>query len=218
MEKTAASLKAWAESHITWFGQSAFRVRTDAGPAVFIDPFMVPPRAGPADLILVTHPHRDHYDRKAIRGLSRAATKVVLPRSCAGSGEIGMSPGESLSFGEARVSGIPAYNLEKRFHPRSCGWLGYLIEAGGLRIYHAGDTDSIPEMRDLRPDIALIPIGGTFAMDGAEALEAVDLMKATLAVPMHYGMLGILLGGRGAGRRFAAAIGEKGLVLPRSRA
>jgi L-ascorbate metabolism protein UlaG (beta-lactamase superfamily) len=217
MEKDIASLRAWARSHISWFGQAAFRIRTDAGQTVSIDPFRVPRRAGPADLILVTHPHFDHYDRKAIRGLSAASTVVVLPQSCAGPGETGISPGESLRFGDVSVTGIPAYNLEKRFHPRSSGWLGYLIEADGLRIYHAGDTDCVPEMRGIRPDIALLPIGGTSTMDAAEALEAVDLMQATLAIPMHFGLFLILLGGPFAGRRFAARLGERGLALPRSR-
>ena len=218
MEKDLASLKDWAKSHIAWYGQAAFRLRTEAGQTVFIDPFRVPRRAGPADLILVTHPHFDHLDRKAIAGLRAANTALVLPRSCAGSGEIGMSPGESLRFGDARVTALPAYNLEKRFHPRSGAWLGYLLEFDGLRIYHAGDTDRIPEMRDLRPDIALVPIGGTFAMDAAEALEAVDLMQAALAIPMHFGLFFVFLGGPCAGRRFAARLGERALVLPRSRA
>ncbi len=217
MEKNLATLKVWAESHIAGFGQSAFRIRADSGTTVFIDPFRVPAVAGPADLILVTHPHRDHLDRRAISGLGSAATKLVLPRSCAESGQVGLSPGESFSLGDIEVTGLPAYNLRKRFHPRSKGWLGYLIEIDGLRIYHAGDTDLIPEMRGLAPDIALLPIGGSFAMGADEALEAFALLGATLAIPMHYGMLGFLLGGRGAGRRFAERLGPAGLVLPKVR-
>jgi len=218
MERDLASLRDWAASHITWYGQAAFRLRTEAGQAIFIDPFRVPRRAGPADLILVTHPHFDHYDRKAIARLRTTETPVVLPRSCAGSGEIGMYAGESLSFGKARVTGISAYNLEKKYHPKPSAWLGYLIEVDGLRIYHAGDTDRIPEMRGLKPGIALIPIGGSFGMDASEALDAVDLMQATLAIPMHFGLFLILLGGPCAGRRFAARLGDRGLALPRSRA
>jgi L-ascorbate metabolism protein UlaG (beta-lactamase superfamily) len=88
-----------------------------------------------------------------------------------------------------------------------------MIDVEGLRVYHAGDTDLIPEMRDLRPDIALLPIGGLFSMGGRAAVEAADVMNAALCIPMHFGML---LSGRGAGARFVGRIGDRGLVLPRA--
>lgn len=82
MDRSVEWLKEWALRRLQWFGQSAFRIRTDTGQVIFIDPFRVPAGAGPADLILVTHPHADHFDRKAIAGLSRPGTVIVLPRSC----------------------------------------------------------------------------------------------------------------------------------------
>ena len=212
MDRSVEALKGWAMSHLQWFGHSAFRIRSESGRAVFIDPWHVPPVAGPADLILVTHPHGGHYDRKAIEGLRKAGTVVVLPGSCAGEEQTGIAAGQSLQIGTIRVTGVAAYNLTRRFHPKSGNWLGYVVEVDGMKVYHAGDTDAIPEMRDVRPDIALLPIGGMFAMDWRAGAQAAVLLKAVLSIPMHYGLL---LGGRGAGRRFSRRVGAGSMVMPR---
>ena len=212
MAVSGDTLRGWAAAHVTWFRQSAFRLRSESGTSIFIDPWRVPAGAGPADLILVTHPHHDHYDRKAIAGLSREGTAVVLPRSCASNGQNAITPGETFSTAGIRVTAVPAYNQAKAFHPKGSSWLGYVIEVDGLRVYHAGDTDVIAEMRDLRPDIALLPIGGLFAMDWRAGAEAARILKAGLAIPMHYGLL---LGGRTAGCRFACRVGPGAMVLPR---
>ena len=211
MSRSIESLKAWARERLQWYGQSAFRL-TAENLTIFFDPWRVHAAAGPADLILVTHPHGDHYDRKAISGLKKDSTVIVLPRSCAEQDLVGVAPGETIRVGSVSVTGVAAYNLSKRFHPRSGNWLGYLLEVDGIRLYHAGDTDPVPEMRDLHPDIALIPIGGMFAMDWRQGAQAFSLLGATVAIPMHYNML---LGGRNAGTRFARLIGAGGLVLPK---
>jgi L-ascorbate metabolism protein UlaG (beta-lactamase superfamily) len=213
MDKSPAALKSWASSHLRWYGQSAFRLLTEAGQSIFLDPWRVPAREGAADLILVTHPHRDHLDRPAIEGLRADGTTVVLPRSCAQPGWKAIEPGETIRIGPAAVTAVPAYNLRNRFHPRSRAWVGYSIEVDGLRIYHAGDTDLIPEMNGLRPDIALLPVGGLFAMNGAAAVRAADALQATLCIPMHFGML---LGGKEAGERFVRRMAHRGLALPRA--
>jgi len=213
MPKDVESLKSWAREHITWFGQSAFRITT-AGSRVFIDPFRVPGSAGPATLILVTHPHPDHYDTVAIAGLRGQDTEVVLPMSCAVPGQKGMAPGQTETIRGIKITGVVSYNVAKRFHPRSGLWLGYVVEVDGLRIYHAGDTDPLPEMAGLRPDIALLPIGGMFTMNWKAAADLQRSLGALLAIPMHYNML---IGGRGAGARFARAVGAGALVLQRER-
>ena len=96
-------------------------------------------------------------------------------------------PGDHVEVGAVVIDVLPAYNIEKRFHPRSSGHVGYLIAIDGLRIYHAGDTDAIPEMAGLAPDIALLPVSGTYVMNPDEALEAIRLLQPKLVVPMHYG-------------------------------
>jgi len=212
MDKSPASLRAWALSHLRWYRQSSFRILSEAGKSIFIDPWRVPAAEGKADLILVTHPHRDHLDRNSVAGLRGPATELVMPKSCTEPGWKAISAGETLRLGPALVTAVPAYNVGKRFHPREQSWLGYIVEMDGLRVYHAGDTDVIPEMDGLRPDIALLPVGGMFAMDRAGAERAASSLSATLSIPMHFGML---LGGRKAGERFARQMGEHGLELPR---
>lgn len=212
MTRSMDFLKAWARERLTWFGQSAFRLRAE-GLTIFFDPWRVPAAAGPADIILITHPHGDHYDRKAIDGLRKDSTAIVLPRSCAEAGQVAAAAGETVRVGKVSITGVAAYNLTRRFHPRSGNWLGYVVEVDGVRLYHAGDTDPVPEMKDLRPDIALVPIGGIVGMNWREGAQAVALLGATLSIPMHYSMM---LGGRKAGARFTGLIGEGGLVLHRA--
>ena len=213
MDKSPADLKTWAASHLRWYGQSAFRLRLESGQSVFFDPWRVPAREGPADLVLVTHPHGDHLDRKAVEGLRRSSSEMVLPRSCAQPGWRSIEAGQTIQVGPVSVTAVAAYNIGKRFHPRSEAWVGYLLEAEGLRVYHAGDADLIPEMNGLRPDIALLPIGGLFTMNAAAAERAAAALEAALCIPMHFGTL---LGGRKAGDRFARRLGERGLALPRA--
>ena len=213
MDKSLAGLKDWALAHLRWYRQSSFRLSTAEGKTVYIDPWRVPAREGRADLILVTHPHGDHLDRGSVNGLSGPATQRVMPRSCAEPGWTAIAAGETLRAGPAVVTAVPAYNIGKPFHPRAEAWVGYLLEVDGIRIYHAGDTDLIPEMNGLSPDIALLPIGGMFAMNARAAERAAAALEATLCIPMHFGML---LGGRGAGARFARRMAERGLALPRA--
>jgi len=212
MSASVDDLKEWARSHLRWFGQSAFRIKTEDGALIFIDPFRVPSSAGPASLILVTHTHMDHYDKRAIAGLRRADTVVILPMSCAEPGQRGIAPGQNATIGRVKVTGVASYNVGRRHHPKSAGWLGYIVEADGIRLYHAGDTDPIPEMDGLHPDIALLPVGGIFSMGWRAAAEASRTIGARLAIPMHYTML---IGGRRAGERFSKAVGPGSLVLPR---
>lgn len=213
MDKSLETLKTWARAHLRWYGQSAFQLRTDAGTVIFIDPFRVPAHARPADLILVTHPHPDHDDRKAIRGLLKPGTQEIRPRDGERHGQMEVSAGESIHIGSISVTGVAAYNLKSRFHPKSSGWLGYVIEVEGVRLYHAGDTDLVPEMPDLRPDIALLPVGGMVAMNALAAAEAAAMLKASLCIPMHFSML---LGGRRAGARFVKRLGAGGMTHPRA--
>jgi L-ascorbate metabolism protein UlaG (beta-lactamase superfamily) len=213
MDKSPGGLKEWAASRLRWYGQSAFRLRTETGQSIFLDPYHVRSAEGPANLILVTHPHGDHLDRNSIEGLRTGSTQLVLPRSCAEPGWTAISAGETVRIGSALITAVPAYNVRSRFHPAARKWLGYIVEVEGVRVYHAGDTDLIPEMNGLRPDIALLPVGGIFGMNRAAAERAADALEAAVCVPMHFG---VILGGKKAGERFVRRLGERGLSLPRA--
>ncbi|MEX2405939.1 MAG: MBL fold metallo-hydrolase [Actinomycetota bacterium] len=178
----------------TWFRQSAMRYAGD-GLKLYIDPWGTGPEDAPADLILITHAHDDHLQPSEIERLSGADTKVVAPRDVAKelSGAVtAVSPGESHEVAGVRFETVPAYNVvEERLdmHPKTNAWVGYVIELGGRRYYHAGDTDALTELESLTTDVAMVPIGGTYTMDAREAAGLVRAMRPQLAVPMHYGFV-----------------------------
>ena len=90
---------------------------------------------------------------------------------------------------DVTIKAVPAYNQGKPFHPRSNNWVGYLITIDNTKVYHAGDTDLIPEINDIEADFALLPIGGTYTMNVQEAASCVKKIKPKVAIPMHYGSI-----------------------------
>lgn len=176
---------------LTWFRQAAFRWEGE-GPVVYIDPWGITDPV-PADVILITHAHHDHFQPREIERLRTPTTKLVAPKDVADglSGDVTpVAPGEVHEVGGLRLETVPAYNIaEERLdmHPQRNGWVGYLLEYAGRRYYHGGDTDALPELQRISTDVALVPIGGTYTMDAEEAADFVHAMEPGLAVPMHYG-------------------------------
>ena len=185
---------------IKWLGHATFEIESN-GLVIYTDPFVLTPGCEKADLILITHEHFDHCDKDKIRELIKDDTVIVAPVSCnlklnnLGVKVEAVSNFQKLSVKGVLIESIPAYNINKFkapgkvFHPKGEG-NGYVFEVNGTRIYIAGDTDFIPEMKGLKEiDIALLPIGGTYTMDESEALEAVKSFQPRYVVPMHYGTL-----------------------------
>ena len=184
---------------LDWLGHSGFRIR--AGKAVvYIDPYRVPDGSPPADLILITHGHYDHFSPQDIERLSKQGTWLVGPPAVAErvSGQVhSIAPGELLDDELVRgvhVAAVAAYNTSKRdadgnvFHPREAGWVGYELTVWGERLYHSGDTDVIPEMDAVTGvDVALLPVSGVYVMTAQEAAEAARRIQPRVAVPMHWG-------------------------------
>jgi L-ascorbate metabolism protein UlaG (beta-lactamase superfamily) len=176
--------------NIHWLGHDSFRIDGDV--TIYIDPWKLAAGSPPADLILVTHEHSDHFSPEDIDLIRTAQTELVAIATVAAklSGPVHtVKPGDRLTVRGVAIEVLPAYNLAKKFHPREKGHVGYVLTVGGQRIYHAGDTDAIPEMAGLQPDIAMIPVSGTYVMDAEEAVEAVKLLQPGLAIPMHYGAI-----------------------------
>lgn len=200
---------------IHWLGHSSFRIESD-GVVVYFDPWKVASRAPSADLVLVSHGHYDHLSQEDIDRVRTSRTTVIMPQSCAathGRSALGMKPGEVRTVGKLEVLAVPAYNPAKNFHPRKNGWLGYVVRFPSGSVYHAGDTDLIPEMETVRADIALLPVGGTYTMDAQEAALAAQRVGAKKAIPMHWGDL---VGSRADAEQFkrlAAALGVEVRVL-----
>ena len=184
---------------IDWLGHSGFRIRVGRA-VVYIDPYRVPDGSPPADLILVTHGHYDHFSPQDVERLSTRSTWLVGPAAVAErvSGQVhSIAPGELLDDELVRgvhVAAVAAYNTSKRdaegkvFHPREAGWVGYELNLRGQRLYHSGDTDVIPEMDTVTGvDVALLPVSGVYVMTPQEAAEAARRIQPRVAVPMHWG-------------------------------
>jgi L-ascorbate metabolism protein UlaG (beta-lactamase superfamily) len=189
----------------TWYRQSAFRWQ-DEERTIYIDPWGTPQDSPSADVIFITHAHFDHFRPDEIERLSNAATAVVAPHDVAFElpGNVTpVEPGESNEVAGVRFTTVPAYNIREQaleFHPRSNGWVGYLLELQGQTYYHAGDTDHAPELSDVRADVAFLPVGGHFTMDVPAAAGLARAIGPALAVPMHFGFA---IGSSSDGDRFA---------------
>ncbi|MEM0353119.1 MAG: MBL fold metallo-hydrolase [Archaeoglobaceae archaeon] len=172
---------------ITYLKHAGFKIK--GSKVLYIDPYEVPEGLEKADLILVTHDHFDHLDIKSIKRLSKADTSIVTPKGCfiEGYDTCSLDEGEERIVKDVKIKTVPAYNVNKPFHKK--GGVGYIVEIDGVRIYHAGDTDRIPEMKNIEVDVALLPIGGTYTMNVSEAVEAAWDIKAKVYIPMHYGAI-----------------------------
>jgi len=177
-----------------WVGHASFYIKTD-GMTVFIDPFNLPESIKErADLVLITHAHFDHCSKKDIDKVMKSGTRIIAAQGCLNEKDYSnitvARQGFRERIGGLEIEAVPAYNIRSerlQFHPRANGWVGYIIDIGGMHIYHAGDTDYIPEMRSLKNiHAALLPVGGTYTMDVAEAIEAAKAIAPKFFVPMHY--------------------------------
>lgn len=185
---------------IKWMGHSGFLIQNSK--IIYIDPYNIKDDSEKADLILITHSHYDHCSVADIKKIIKEGTKIFMTADCQSKiarfdvlikMEI-IEPGQELVFGNVKISTLPAYNIDKPFHAKEEFWVGYLIKINDVFIYHAGDTDVIPEMQKLtgykqsdKKFIALLPVGGRLTMSAEEAAEAAKLIKPWLAIPMHYG-------------------------------
>ncbi len=175
---------------IVWLGHASFKFRWN-GKVVYVDPYVPDPKPERADIIVSTHDHFDHCDVDVARQYMKDDTVYVAPPACKAkiAGVKVIRPGESIEVKGIKIEAVPAYNINKPFHPREKEYIGVVLDFGGFRIYHAGDTDVIPEMENIRADVALLPIGGTYTMDEKDAARAVKLIKPKYVIPMHYNYL-----------------------------
>lgn len=174
---------------IHWLGHDAFRI--DGPKVIYFDPFQI--KGGPeADLVLISHDHFDHCSPEDVAKIRKQDTVIVTEKDSAKklTGDIRvLKPGETTEVEGVKIEAVPAYNTDKDFHPRKKEWLGFLVEVDGVRVYHAGDTDFIPEMEGMKVDIALLPVSGTYVMTADQAVKAAKAIQPKVAIPMHYGAI-----------------------------
>jgi L-ascorbate metabolism protein UlaG (beta-lactamase superfamily) len=207
--------------NLHWHGHASFRI--DGRQAVvYIDPWKLHTPVK-ADLVLVTHEHFDHCSPDDVKAVSKETTVVVCAASaraglqgCVGGDRLRViAPGQELEVAGVKVRAVPAYNTapeRQGFHPRDKARprVGFIVTVDGARIYHTGDTDGIPEMEGLAPDILLRPVGGTYTMDAHQAAEAARRIGAGIVVPMHWGDI---VGGRADAEEFKKRYGGTVRIL-----
>lgn len=210
------SMKALLDS-ITVNTQSSIRFEY-AGKVYYVDPIELTRPVNDADYIFVTHDHGDHYDESSIANIIKPGTLLVTPESTAKKAAVlapenprlAVQPEQWYQECGAEFETVPAYNIDKKFHPKDNGWVGYLFYLGDLRLYVAGDTDATDDAEQVSADIVMVPIGGYYTMNYAEAAELVNEIAPEVVIPTHYGTI---VGDKEDGEKFAKLIDEGTTVL-----
>ncbi len=179
--------------NLHWLGHSTFRL--DGLKIIYFDPYQLPKDSKKADIIFITHEHFDHYSLGDVKLISSKETVIVTNNAVSMQLENAkvtykeiraLSIGDSIEISGIKINAVASYNTNKQFHTKNSGKLGFIVTVDGIKIYHAGDTDMIPEMKNYFCDIALLPVGGTYVMNADEAARAALLMKPKVVIPMHY--------------------------------
>ncbi len=204
---------------IQWLGHATFKINI-ADKVIYIDPYQLTTEEK-ADIILITHSHYDHCSQQDIEKIVKDGTVIICTADSQSkiariSKKIKLEliePGIEITLGSIRIRAMEAYNINKKFHPKSESWVGFIIQENNIVIYHAGDTDIIKEMKKLtgyakkgNNFIALLPVGGTYTMNAEEAAKAASIIKPTLAIPMHYGAI---VGSRADAEKFISLCREQ---------
>lgn len=192
--------------NIHWLGHDTFKIMGEK--VIFTDPFKIR-KNDKADIILITHEHHDHCSPEDVRKIQGPETVIVTTADCASkmSGNIRIvKAGDRINVGGIDIEVVPSYNTNKQFHTKDRGWVGYIFTVKGQRLYIAGDTDYIPEMKTFKADIALLPVSGIYVMTAEEAVQAALDINPKIAIPMHYGSI---VGSDKDARKFAESLKGK---------
>ena len=177
------------------FTQNSIKIEKEK--IIYMDTYEMQEEKHDADIIFITHTHYDHFSLKDIEKVKKKDTVIVGPEGIEEVQKIGflkeniriVKPNQSYEIEGIKVETVPAYNLDKKFHPKENEWVGYILNLQGAKYYIAGDTDDIEEIRNIKCDVAFIPIGGTYTMDAKEAGNLVNVMQPKIVVPTHYGSI-----------------------------
>lgn len=181
-----------AQIEIFWLGHACFKIKMFSGRIIYLDPYNIKNGEEKADIIVSSHSHGDHFSRSDIKKIWKDDTILLGPVSIADSlkkfdGQA-LEIGEEFAYKDFAIELFPAYTIKKGTHPKSNNWVGTIIESAGKSVYHAGDTERIPEMKELasrKITVALLPCGGTYTMDFEEATDAALDIQPEIVVPMH---------------------------------
>jgi len=175
---------------LKWYGHASFKISGEK--VIYIDPWKIQDKEK-ADIILISHSHYDHFSLEDIKKIATRETEILMTPDCQSKlrdvpGRVTLIyPGKKYNVKNILIETTPSYNINKKFHPKENDWVGFIINSSGKRIFYTGDTDNISEIKNIKADIALIPISGTYVMDYKEAADLVNTMKPKIAIPYHYG-------------------------------
>ena len=181
--------------NIEVFTQNSIRI-TDGKTVIYIDPFQMKEEPKNATYIFITHDHYDHYSPEDIKKVACEKTVMIIPEKIEKKVKkveglvkeiVTVKPGTFHELDNLEFETVPAYNILKPFHMKTAEYVGYILHVNGKRIYIAGDTDETQEAKDVKCDIALVPIGGTYTMDAKKAADLVNILRPEVAIPVHYG-------------------------------
>lgn len=168
-------------------------IKIAKGKTIYIDPFKIEKESHDADIILITHDHYDHYSPEDIEKVATNETIIVAPITVKALSKIRhvilVEPNNTYEVEGIKIETISSYNTNKQFHPKENQWIGYIIEIDGIRYYIAGDTDITPENKQVKCDVAFIPVGGIYTMNYEEAAELANIIKPKIVIPIHYGSI-----------------------------
>lgn len=173
-------------------------IRITRNKVIYIDPYQIVGNPKDADIIFITHDHFDHYSEEDISKIRKDNTSIVIPQSLLDNvlmfgfekdHVVVVAPNQSYHVQEITFETIPAYNVNKMFHPKENNWVGYIINIDDARIYVAGDTDITEENKKVKCDVAFVPVGGTYTMNYQEAAELINEIMPKYAIPIHYGSI-----------------------------
>lgn len=183
--------------NIEVFTQSSIRIKGSEG-TIYLDTIGMEAEPHDADFIFITHDHYDHYSPEDIAKVISDRTILIVPEKMAETVKkdikgyadlVPVKPGESKEVNGLKFETVASYNTDKQYHPKNAGFMGYVLQVDGKRIYVAGDMDATEEAKAVRCDIAMVPIGGTFTMDAKEAAGLINIMQPEIAIPTHYGSI-----------------------------
>lgn len=157
---------------------------------IYFDPYLIKDQLHDADYIFITHDHYDHWDVDSIKNISKETTKLIVPECLKDRNpDFVVEPDKKYVFDNINFETISSYNIDKPFHPKEKGYVGYNILLNGVYYYIMGDTDRTPEAMNVKTDICFVPIGGTYTMNVSEAVDFINDLKPAIAIPIHYGMI-----------------------------
>ena len=190
-------------------------IKINKGLVIYFDPFKIDREYHDADIIFITHSHYDHYSKEDINKVRKEDTQIVAPLDLLDNlltldftkNNITLvKPNENYTVKGLSFKTIPAYNTNKNFHPKANNWVGYLVTIDNMTYYFAGDTDITTENKQIKCDVAFVPIGGTYTMDNKEAAKLINEIKPKVAIPTHYGKI---IGNISDGQNFAKLINKE---------